>query len=286
MAIKLVAVDLDGTLLTGKKTITENTVRAVARAARHGIEVAFSTGRDYGEFASMLRTLPDIHYAVACTGASVIDCRSGRELCLDPLGPGELRLAWETLRGFDLIFEVFLGGKIYAEAEKVANIGYYLAATHNPPPRGSRTPVENFGGWLASLDRPATKIHMYFRDHDERDRAWDAAKALPLSVCTSDDYDLEIMARHVDKGAGLRRLAEYLRLDRREILAVGDSLNDLGMLEYAGQSAVMGNGLTELKEKADIIADTNERDGVAKLLDALSSGELETGAAGRKNTVQ
>jgi len=279
MAIRLVAVDLDGTLLTGNKTITDATAGAVARAARHGIEVAFSTGRDYDEFAPMLRRLPDVHYAVACTGASVIDCRTGREICADPLTPEELRLSWETLRGFDLIFEVFYRGKIYAEAEKVADIGYYLANTRNPPPRGSRTPVEDFEGWLAGLRGRATKIHMYFRESAERDRAWEAVRGLPLSVCPSDEFDLEIMSRHVDKGAGLRRLAEYLRLDRKEILAVGDSLNDRGMLEYAGRSAVVGNGLPELKEKADIVTDTNERDGVAKLLDAIVAGELSASPA-------
>lgn len=83
------------------------------------------------------------------------------------------------------------------------------------------------------------------------------------------------MARGVDKGTGLARLAQHLNLRREQVMAVGDSGNDLGMLRYAGVRAVMANGPADLRELADIIADTNERDGVAKLLNELTAGHLE-----------
>lgn len=274
MNIKLVAVDLDGTLLNNQKAISTHTRDAVARAMRSGIEVVISTGRNYAEFAKLLPAVPDIRYAVTCTGASVLDCRSRRELFGAPLSALDVRTAYEALRPFDLVFEVFQDDCIYISAEKARVYDEFMAVSTNPAIPGTRTAVADFEGWLAALDRPVAKIHMYFRETAERDRAWDAIGQLPFSILASDEVDLEIMARGVDKGDGLRQLTDYLNLDRSQVLAVGDSLNDKGMLEYAGTCAVMANGLPELKEMADIVADTNDEHGVAKLLDALSAGEL------------
>ena len=96
-----------------------------------------------------------------------------------------------------------------------------------------------------------------------------------MTVCTSSPLDVEVMARGVDKGTGLACLARHLDLEPEQILAVGDSGNDLAMLTYAGVCAVMANGDADLLSMADIIADTNEHDGVARLLDSLLSGTLE-----------
>lgn len=280
MSIKLVAVDLDGTLLTPDKKISDITARAVARACCGGIEVVLSTGRTYSEFAQMLFKLPDVRYAVACTGASVIDCRMKKELFCSPLAADTVREAWNRLRDFDMLFEVFQDGAIYVDSEKAERLGYYMARSGNPGLSGTRSGRAGFSGWIDAQNLPANKIHIFFRETAERNRAWEALRGLRASVCSSDDFDLEIMAAHVDKGSGLRKLAEYLRVGRSEIMAVGDSLNDLGMLRYAGVSVVMGNGLPEMRAEADIVADTNARDGVAKILDALRVGKSDVRAGG------
>lgn len=286
MNIKLVAVDLDGTLLNNEKAISTPTREAVARAMHSGIEVVISTGRNYSEIAKLLPAVPDIRYAVTCTGASVLDCRSRRQLFAAPLSPDEVREIYEVLRPFNLVFEVFADERIYISEEKSRIFDDYMAVAAHPAIPGTRTAVADFDGWLTDLDRPVSKIHMYFLDTAERDRAWDAVRELPFSVLSSDEVDLEVMARGVDKGDGLRQLTDYLNLDRSQVLAVGDSLNDKGMLEYAGTSAVMANGLPELKEMADIVADTNEEHGVAKLLNALSAGELGVRRAAHKIRLQ
>lgn len=280
MEIKLVAVDLDGTLLKDDKTLSKGTIAAVARAAAHGVEVVLATGRTLREFSQLLRLLPDVHYAVACTGASVMDCRTGRELHQEPLSAETLREAWRRLREFDVLFEVFQDGKILVDEEKMPHLDDYMAASRNPGLPGTRGGKAEFDRWLETQDKPAAKVHMFFRDTETRDAAWDAIRDLDALVCCSDAVDLEIMARGVDKGTGLGWLASYLQIRREEVMAIGDSGNDLGMLEYAGVRAVMGNASPELRAMADLVADTNERDGVAKLLDELLAGRLsmpETG---------
>ena len=111
----------------------------------------------------------------------------------------------------------------------------------------------------------------------ERDRALEALEGVDAYICTSNPFDIEIMAQGVDKGTGLSQLAAYLSLEPSQVMAVGDSGNDVGMMEFAGVRAVMANGEAELKELADIVTDSNDRDGVAKLLDALVLGQLEPG---------
>ena len=275
MNIRLVAVDLDGTLLKNDKSLSKETVEAVAHAKACGLEVAIATGRTLCEFAHLLRQLPEVRYAVACTGASLLDCYTGQELAFSPLDAAVVRTAWERLREFDVLFEVFQDGRIYVDEEKIPRLDRYMAASRNPGYPGSRTGKPGFARWAETQTRPAAKIHMFFPETAERDAAWDAIRDLDAVVCCSDETDLEIMARGVDKGAGLARLAQHLNLRREQVMAVGDSGNDLGMLRYAGVRAVMANGPADLRELAHIIADTNERDGVAKLLNELTAGHLE-----------
>ena len=275
MDIRLIAVDLDGTLLKNDKTLSPATVGAVARAAQAGVEVAFATGRVLCEFEDLLAQLPDVRYAVTCTGAQVLDCRTGRELFFSPLPNRQVREVWQRLRTFDVLFEVFQGFSIFVPADRHRRIDLFEAVSGNHTLHCTRQPVEDFDGWIAALEAPVTKIHMFFLDPEQRDAAWDRIRDLDVYSCASDPVDLEIMAQGVDKGIGLSHLADYLALDRTQVMAVGDSGNDLGMLKYAGIRAVMANGNEDLKSLAHIIADTNEHDGVARLLDDLTAGALD-----------
>ena len=274
MEIKLVAVDVDGTLVRDDQTLSPETAAAVARAAARGVEVVLATGRTRREFADLLRLLPDVRYAVTCTGAAIIDCRTGRELHQAPLAADLLREAWARLRRLDVLFEVFQNGIIWVDAEKLPQLDSYMACSHSPGAPGTRSGRADFARWLETQDRPAEKVHMFFRDRRVRDAAWAALRELDVFVCCSDPLDLEIMAPGVDKGTGLAWLTEYLQMTPENVMAVGDSDNDLGMLEFAGVRAVMGNAPPELRAVADLVADTNEHDGVARLLNDLLAGRL------------
>ena len=281
MDIRLIAVDLDGTLLKDDKTLSPATIRAVARAAGAGVEVALATGRSLCECTELLEQLPDIRYAVTCTGAQVLDCRTGRELFFSPLPGGMVREIWQRLRDLDVLFEVFQGPHIFVPEPQGRRIACFEASSGNPTLHQTRRPVEDFDRWIARLASPVTKIHMYFLNPETRDTAWDRVRDLRVYSCTSGPVDLEIMAQGINKGTGLSHLAGYLALEPAQVMAVGDSGNDLGMLEYAGVRAVMANGSEDLKALADIITDTNEHDGVARLLEDLTAGSLDRTPAPR-----
>ncbi|MCI8524601.1 MAG: HAD family phosphatase [Oscillospiraceae bacterium] len=276
MDIRLVAVDLDGTLLRNDKSLSPAAVRAVAHAAERGLEIVIATGRSRREFDHILRRLPAVRYAVCCTGACVLDCKTGEELFSSPLPAALAAEVWRRLQPFDILFEVFQDGHVYVDQAKMPRLDAYMAASRNPCLPGSRTGQADFDAWVRTQGRPVVKLHMFFQDTAQRDAAWDALRDLDAFLCCSDPVDLEVMAQGVDKGSGLAQLAGRLGLTAHQVLAVGDSGNDLGMLRYAGVRAVMANGEAALLELADLRLDDNEHDGAAKLLERLAKGERLT----------
>lgn len=273
MDIRCVAVDLDGTALKNDKTLSPATIRAVDQAARAGLEVAFATGRTYLEFADFLPLLPAVRYAVCATGAIVLDCKTGQQLFCEPIAPALVAEAWRRVAEFDALFEVVVDSRFYVDIEKKRFWDTCMAATRNPAIPETRTWQPDFGRWVQNLTKPVPKIHMYFPTEAMRDAAWDALRDLALTICSTEDVDLEIQAQGVDKGRGLSQLAGHLGLAPSQVLAVGDSGNDVGMFQYAGGRAAMGNAAEELLALANLRLPDNEHDGVAWLLSHLASGE-------------
>ena len=108
----------------------------------------------------------------------------------------------------------------------------------------------------------------------ERDRAWDAVRDIPCDIVVSAADNLELTEPGVNKGASLAGLMERLGLVPEEVMAIGDSGNDAAMLDFAGVGVAMGNGEEALKQKADLIAPTNEEGGVADMLELAIKGEI------------
>ena len=116
-----------------------------------------------------------------------------------------------------------------------------------------------------------------FVSEAERDRAWDAVRDIPCDIVVSAADNLELTEPGVNKGASLAGLMERLGLVPEEVMAIGDSGNDVSMLSYAGLPAAMGNADPQLKALAKLVLPTNEEDGVAWALDRLTAGTLLQG---------
>ncbi len=274
MHIGLVAVDVDGTLLTDDKILTPATQEAVRYTAEEGIEVVIATGRCLSEMGDLLKKLPQVRYAVIGTGGAVIDCKSGTTLADFGVSGPDLIRCYDALLPFPCMFEAYTPSQVYVDEADWVHQEDFTKNSPAPPPPNSRESVEDLRQWMDNQDAPFLKAHVYFAETAQRDLALDAVRHLPLSIMTSNDFDIEIMAPGVDKGTGLAFLAKYLQIPTAQVMAVGDSQNDEAMLDFAGVSAVMANGDTNLKAKADIIADSNQEEGVAKLLGTLLAGAL------------
>lgn len=273
MSIKLVAVDIDGTLLRSDQTVSAKTKQAVTRALAAGIQICISTGRTLLECREILAEFPQIRYISYSGGAIVRDLQTGETIYDACLTPRQALAIYERLKPYHKFFCYFTGGGVYYPSavwryetaykpEWVAHIRRFY------------TPVDDFAALLKQNDKPVEKLFLIFPDQAERDRAWDAVPAPQLYVTASSPDNLEISAAQANKGASLDALRRHLGLSQAQTMAIGDSENDLRMLGYAAVAVVMANADKELKKIAAVIAPSNDEDGVAWTLDQVVEGKI------------
>ena len=280
--IKLMAMDLDGTLLDGENRIDGRNIRALQRALDMGIYVVPATGRCMGVFPQELTGLTGLRYAVTENGALIWDYQGERELRRWGLPRGKaekiLRLAEGERagaggnpahgRGFRVYAEVFVHGQAYADIRSLEGI--------EATPLGMNfiryfTENHNFVSGLCAQQKlldAAEKVNLYFPDSADgagvRSRLeQDASIKIASSICGN----VEVTAAGVEKGAALWELAQQLGIGRREILVFGDNENDLGMFAAAGTAVAMGNAGERVRQAAGHVTETNDEAGVAAFLE-------------------
>lgn len=265
MSIKVIALDVDGTLMSSRNELLPNTILALQEAADRGIHIVLSTGRMLSECRELLAQLPMIRYAVTCTGAQTIDLRDESTIGRKSLTAEDLRLLCSHLWDLDVLLQVFddHDGLMHNDAKRLAEAERFCAPGLAQAIRRYHAPEQDLKAYVAAYEGPTNKLHMYFATAADKQTAVARTKGLPYDFADTCDRDLEIMPLGVDKGLGLRQLTEHLQLDRSEVMAIGDGGNDEGMLRYAGLAVVMGNACDAVKALAHRITDDNDHDGVA-----------------------
>lgn len=275
--IKMVGLDLDGTLLTDRKEITPRTRRVLSRAIEEGVIVLVATGRPWMGVPEELREFPGMRYALTSNGARILDVQEGVVLEEHLLPPDSAKKAMRICGKYDTLQEIYFDGQGYAPADKMAKVERY----HKNPNmweymRKTRTWVEDIFRMVRESDRGLDKIQMLFADMEERTKAWqELSEVEGLELVGSLGYNIEINAAGVNKGSGLVSLGRLLGIRREEIMACGDGDNDLLMLKEVGFGVAMANAEEEVKKAADYITLSNEEDGVADAIEkfALRGGE-------------
>lgn len=275
--IKMIGLDLDGTLLNEKKEITPYSREVIKKALDAGIIVLVATGRPWMGIPKELREFPGMRYALTSNGARIIDRTEGKVL-KEQLLP--LELAKKTLEicgKYDTLQEVYFEGQGYAPKDKKDKVERYH---HNPNMweyiRTTRIWVDDILEFTVQEDKGLDKIQALFADMKERTKAWEELSRVDgLALVGSLGYNIEINAAGVNKGTGLVELGKLLGIKREEIMACGDGDNDTEMLREVGFGVAMQNGEEQVKKAADYITESNEADGVAKAIEkfALGGGE-------------
>lgn len=275
--IKMIGLDLDGTLLTDRKEFTDRSKRALRTAIDSGIVVLIATGRPLTGIPEEIRNFPGMRYALTSNGAKVMDVWENRVVDEHLLSAKLAEKALEICGKYDTLQEAYYDGVSYAPADKRDMIPRY----HKNPNmweymRKTRTWVEDIFRMVRESDRGLDKIQMLFADMEERTKAWqELSEVEGLELVGSLGYNIEINAAGVNKGSGLVSLGRLLGIRREEIMACGDGDNDLLMLKEVGFGVAMANAEEEVKKAADYITLSNEEDGVADAIEkfALRGGE-------------
>lgn len=275
MAIKLIALDVDGTLLTSDQKITPATAEALNKAKARGIHIVLSTGRLAVECRNIFEQLPCIQYINGCTGAEVTDLQTGRSVAGSRIPGDEARRLYNILKDLDLMLCAFdpVDGKPHCSKElwdrcrEVCSpeVAWHLSTFYHPE--------DDFEGYLSKVDC-LIKYYMPCFTPEAMTQVAQRLKDEPYTVLQCGPADMEIMPVGADKAVGLRKLAESLGLTAAEVMAIGDSENDVSMLRYAGLSVCMANGSEQAKAAAGYITDDNNHDGVAKAVNMVLEGAL------------
>lgn len=265
--IKLITLDLDGTLLNSKKELTpENTV-ALQWAADQGIEIVPTTGRFFGGMPEIIRNLPYLHYAITVNGAQVYDVRRDAEVSSAEI-PVERAVALMTyLDQFPVIYDCFMENwgwmtrDLQEQAEDYAPNEHYSKML-----RELRTPVDELKAYLLDHNHSVQKVQFFAKDMELRSKLMkEIQERFPeLIVSSSVVNNVEVNDQNAHKGVAIQRLAAHLGLDMSQVLAFGDGLNDITMLQAAGIGVCMENGQDAVKAIADYVTASCDEDGVAK----------------------
>ncbi len=260
--IKMIGLDLDGTLLNDKKELTPYTRQVMEEAIRQGVTVLVATGRPWMGVPEFLKSFPGMDYALTSNGARIVRTQDGSVLMEQLLSRDKAKKILEICVKYDTLQEVYFDGQGYAESEVFRRITSACSSGRVAIDRESR-----------SLD----KVQALFADLDERARAWKELETLEeVEIVGSLKYNIEVNAAGVNKGSGLVELGKRLGIEREEIMAFGDGDNDEPMLREAGFGVAMANAEEKVKAAADYITGSNEEDGVAKAIErfVLEGGEV------------
>ena len=269
MRPKLILTDLDGTLLREDKSLSPANRAALEWAAAQGAEIVVSTGRLYTGIPQELRDLPFLRYFILMNGAKVYDRQTGQTL-------GRAEIPWTTadavidfLEPLNCSVDCFQNDRGMMARKYYDHLEQYVI---HPPSfnlvKQTRSPVDDLRNAVLAGGGSVQKFHAYFPDLTLRPKVMEQIQyALPTLVQSiSMPANLELNAQDATKGNGLLTLCRCLGIDPKEAAAFGDGTNDISMLAAAGVGVSMANGTPETLAAADLIAPSNEEDGVAQIL--------------------
>ncbi|MCY3035256.1 MULTISPECIES: Cof-type HAD-IIB family hydrolase [Aerococcus] len=265
--IKLIAIDLDGTLLRDDKTISEANASTIRRAVEAGIEVVICTGRPIEgiQFAlDRFNMNTAKHFSITYNGGLVLHNDSREIISETIMTTADVLRIYDMMYGLDLPIDA-------VDIDTVHRLKYPKDWPGHYDQQMPFLPFVHF-----DLDALGMDHHFYKTvTNTPKEHIEDQLSKLPdwlyqdYSVMRSHGHQLEVMPKGVDKGQGLAALANYLKIDVSEVMAIGDEENDKAMLQWAGTAVVMANGNETIKKYADYITKSNMDDGVAHAIEEL-----------------
>ncbi len=271
--IKLIGLDLDGTLLNSQLEITPYTRAVLEKVMEHGIEIAAITGRPRCAVPKAYFEIPGIRYLITSNGAQVQNFRSGDFIYQSEMSSDTVMRLIEELIAEDAMVEVFKDGQAYINESFMPILHRYIT---DKPFRDdfilNRVTVEDFRDVVRNYEG-FEKFNALFTNPEEQ-AIWHKKLEEKFPevkiVATTPGRWLEITSKEADKGIALLKLASHLNISREETLAMGDSGNDLTMLKAAGISVAMLNSPAFVKELTDYVSEEdNEHDGAVKMIEKL-----------------
>ena len=260
---KLIAIDMDGTLLREDKTISDKTKEMIQKANEKGVKIVLASGRPIEgleRYLEELKLVTEEDYVMSFNGSVIQNVKTKEIISKNILKGSDLKVLYKLAQQ--------IGVNIHAFTKQGCVTPIMNEYTKL---EGSINGIEVHEVDFNTIDDQEDVIKVMFIDPEPVLAA--AMEKIPahiyedFTVVRSAPYFLEFLNKASSKGTGVRALAAHLGIQREEIICIGDAGNDLDMIEFAGLGVAMGNAFEEVKAAADYITLDNDADGVAHVIE-------------------
>lgn len=285
---KLIAVDLDGTMLNQYGIVTQRTKEAIEKVQQKGIDVMIASGRPTNSVKTIAKEIKSNKYFISGNGAIIYDILNDKIIYENTLKKRKVLDIIKICEENSIYYNIYTENEIIAKNLQ-CNVLYYHKenADKEENDRTHINIVEDIYEYISKRDEKIIKIticdnhKIIFNSIMKKLKEIDDVEVLEVSHMSrkmikqgTEDVPIEyfyteISAKNVDKWNAIEFLKEELNIDTSEIIAIGDNINDKKMIENAGLGIAMGGSTPIVKEIADKITDSNNNDGVAKILEQL-----------------
>lgn len=267
--IRVIALDLDGTLLDSSKNLSEVNRAALSAAAERGVYVVPTTGRFFGAMPQVIRDLPFVRYTITINGAQVYDRLEDKALVREEIPHAMALDLMRLLDEYDVIYDCYKDNWGWMTEAMQNKAELYAPDIHYTKMiRELRHPVPELKEYLTSVGGDVQKVLLFARDMDVRaEIASKVKERFPhITVSASTPNNLEFNIETATKGMAIKRFAETLGCTLENCISFGDGTNDLSMISMAGIGVAMANACPEVLAAADYVTASNDEDGVALAL--------------------
>ena len=272
MGYKMVCIDMDGTLLTKRKKVSEESREIIKKVYDKGVEIVVTTGRIYNNAEYYSNFLGVKSPVIAANGAIVKNKIDSEIIYENPISMDECMKLIDLLYEMKFLFHFYTTDGIFCNNSfteistklyMTKQVGYESLKINYHVIRSK----EKWINFFKENKNKITKCIVFSAFPEKINRCKESLKKIEgIVYFGAGKRSIEINNRGVSKGNAVKALAEKYGIKREEIICIGDNENDLSMIEYAGLGVAMGNAIDSVKEIADYVTSSNDDNGVAKAL--------------------
>ncbi|MBU3127029.1 Cof-type HAD-IIB family hydrolase [Clostridium tagluense] len=269
MDYKLICIDMDGTLLNDEKIISAKNLRAIKLASEKGVRIAVCTGRIFtsAEFFSELLGVKSP--VIASNGAYIREKDRNEVVYKSTLGVEKCKKLLSVFRQYGLYPHYYTSNIVFTE--KLIHSSSFYKEVNKTLPKDKQVEIVLVEDWDEIFEKYESEIFKGIAVDEDLEKLQNAKNQLKgmedFEVVSSRFDNLEVMNRGVSKGNAVKILGDYYGINSKQIICIGDSENDLSMIKFAGLGVAMENGNDAVKKASQYITDSNNCDGVAKVIE-------------------
>lgn len=266
---RLLALDMDGTVLDSKKRFPNETVQAIHALAQNNIYCALATGRCLAELAGYQEALREIRFAILTSGSVVYDFQRKTPIYVQSIPLADIKriiAAGQTEQAMIhlMTIENSVAREYDIERMKEYQLGVYQEMYEKVCLR-----QDDISAYAEAHAMEVVKINLYHRSADSREQSRKRLQDLDLKLAYAEKTSLEASPSGTTKASGLVILCNHLGISMEQTVAIGDAPNDANILKAAGLSIAMGNASADIKKLCDMVTEDNDHNGVVKAIEKV-----------------